>query len=188
MKTMRGCDFCSKHSSGGIVVCCSSCVCSVRHNSPSPIPQMAYCSSDPDFPTKPRQINTCQQQERKLNLSVTIHGFCGENPVPGRRHCWAWRVFVLVGLYLGCRDAGEEAQCGDKPAPESIEMGCDKIYSAFLLQQVLKCLQKIKFLLQQWSMLPFPPINTPNPDKNSPVLVSLSNPPPIFIIIIFNQK
>lgn len=34
----------------------------------------------------------------------------------------------------------------------------------------------------------FSPINTPNPDKNSPALANLSNPPHIFIIIIFNQK
>lgn len=101
-----------------------------------------------------------------------------------------------TGLCSGARSVQEvqgrkhSVVCaGDKPPPEHMRMGCDKICSAFVFQQVLKCLWGKNQTALTAISVTFPPINTPNPDKNSPALANLSNPPRIFIaMIIFNQK
>lgn len=62
MKTMKGCDFCSKFISGGIVVCCSSVFVtwSTQHQ-PGPTDGLtATCLS-----YKTTEINAWQQQEGK---------------------------------------------------------------------------------------------------------------------------
>lgn len=76
MKTMKGCDFCSKDRSGGFVVFCSLQICYLKHNSISLILCMVLLQgpiSVSDFPKNPQKINMQQQHDRKLNHSMTIH-------------------------------------------------------------------------------------------------------------------
>lgn len=76
------------------------CLCDVEHNSTRLIPQM-------------RSLLLIFLQNHKNQCMAAaaekvkpLHDNSWGNAVPGRGHCWAWRVFV------SCRDGGEEAQCG----------------------------------------------------------------------------
>lgn len=55
MKTMKGCDFCSKFIWGGIVVCCCSAFAARSTTAPGWSHRWGHCSSAPDFPTKPQK-------------------------------------------------------------------------------------------------------------------------------------
>lgn len=75
MKTMKGCDFCSKFISGRAVVCCSSTFGTWSTAAPAWSHRWAYCNLTL---LKTTEINAWQQQERKGKHSMTIHGFCGK--------------------------------------------------------------------------------------------------------------
>lgn len=143
MKTMKGCDFCSKDSSGGIVVCCSSYISNSKHNSITPIPQTVLLLLRAGF-----------ADQTAANQYVAA---AGEKIKPPQDNSWLlwgkfclWKVPLLSLVRVGARGAlcvQEAAEvrrkhsvvcAGEKPSPECMKMPCDKIYFALLFQQVLK--------------------------------------------------